>query len=198
LAPAGTLVVWVVIDLLRGERATAIGAATAIVVGCVGITPAAGYISPGFSLLLGAVAALPSYAMIQWRPRTRLDESLDVLGAHGLAGLTGIVFIGVFAQHSWNGIADGAVFGNLTQLGWQIVAGLAAPAYAFAATFILLKLVGLVIPLRVAPTVESVGMDVVQHGEEAYNTGEGAILVHEDVAHGRAHKRREPKLEPSY
>src|SRR3954454_17971211 len=103
LAPACTLVVWFVLDLVRGRRVTAIGAATAIIVGCVGITPAAGYLSPTWAMALGALAALPSYALIQWRPRTRLDETLDVLEAHGLADLTGILFIVFFAQLSWNG-----------------------------------------------------------------------------------------------
>ena len=86
---------------------TAIGAATAIIVGCVVITPAAGYISPMWALLLGALGAIPSYAFIVWRPRTRLDETLDVLAAHGSAGFVGILFIGLFAQLSWNGISDG-------------------------------------------------------------------------------------------
>ncbi|MCL2418066.1 MAG: ammonium transporter [Conexibacteraceae bacterium] len=182
LAPAATLVVWMAIEARLNGRPTAIGAATAIVVGCVGITPAAGFVSPGAALLLGALAALPSYAVIQWRPRTSLDESLDVLGAHGLGGLTGILFIGLFAQHSWNGVANGALFGHPSLLGWQAVAALAAPAYAFAATFGLLKLIGLVIPLRVAEHGEPLGMDVVQHGEEAYNTGEGAILLREELS----------------
>jgi Amt family ammonium transporter len=190
LAPAATLVVWMLIEARTNGRPTAIGAATAIVVGCVGITPAAGYISPAASLLLGAAAAFPSYAVIQWRPRTRVDESLDVLGAHGCAGLTGILFIGLFAQRSWNGIADGAIFGHLGQLGWQAIAALAAPAYAFTATFLLLKLVGLVLPLRVAVHAESVGVDVFEHGEEAYNTGEGAILLHEDVVAARPSQTR--------
>lgn len=190
LAPAATLVVWMLIEARSNGRPTAIGAATAIVVGCVGITPAAGYISPGASLLLGAVAALPSYAVIQWRPRTRLDESLDGLGAHGFAGLTGILFIGVFAQRCWNGVANGSLFGHLAQLGWRAVAALAAPAYAFTATFALLKLIGLVIPLRVAAHAEAVGVDVFEHGEEAYNTGEGAILLHEDVIGDRRPSER--------
>ena len=88
---------------LRERRVTAIGAATAIIVGCVGITPAGGYISPAWAMALGALAALPSYAIIVWRPRTRVDETLDVLAAHGTAGLTGILFLGFVAQLSWNG-----------------------------------------------------------------------------------------------
>jgi Amt family ammonium transporter len=177
LAPACTLFVWFMLDLARGRRVTAIGAATAIIVGCVGITPAGGFVSPTWAMALGALAALPSYAIIVWRPRTRVDETLDVLAAHGIAGMTGILFIGFFAQVSWNGVSDGLVYGDAGQLGWQALAALATPVYAFVATFVLLRLIGLVMPLRATEREESLGMDVVQHGEEAYPTGEGAILI---------------------
>ncbi len=177
LAPACTLVVWFLLDLRRGGHVTAVGAATAIVVGCVGITPACGYISPIWAMVLGGLAALPSYAIVVWRTRTRVDETLDVLAAHGLAGLTGILFIGFAAQKSWNGVSDGLLYGNLHQLGWQAMAALVVPAYAFGATFGLLKLMGLFLPLRVSERVESLGLDTQQHGEEAYASAEGAILV---------------------
>ena len=180
LTPACTLVVWFALDLIRGRQVTAIGAATAIIVGCVAITPAGGFISPGWAMLLGAVAALPSYAVILWRPRTRVDETLDVLAAHGIAGFTGILFIGVFASQAWNGVADGAVYGNLELLGDQALAAVAAPAYAFGATYVLLRVMGALFPLRADERDEALGMDVTQHGEEAYITGEGAILVPRD------------------
>ncbi len=181
LAPAATLVVWFVLDLIRGRQVTAIGAATAIIVGCVGITPAGGFIAPGWALLLGALAALPSYAIIVLRARTRVDETLDVLAAHGVAGLTGILFIGFFAQTRWNGVSDGLLYGDAAQLGWQALAALVTPLYAFAMTFAILKLIGVVMPLRATAREEALGMDIVQHGEEAYVTGEGAILVRGDV-----------------
>jgi Amt family ammonium transporter len=177
LTPACTLVVWFTLDLIRGRKVTAIGAATAIVVGCVAITPAGGFISPGWAMLLGGLAALPSYAIIVWRTRTRVDETLDVLAAHGLAGFTGILFIGFFAEAAWNGVSDGLFYGNAAQLGDQALAALVTPVYAFVATFVLLKLVGLAMPLRASEREEGIGMDVVQHGEEAYVTGEGAILI---------------------
>jgi Amt family ammonium transporter len=177
LCPAATLGVWIVLDLVRGRQATAIGAATAIIVGCVGITPAAGFISPAWALGLGVLAALPSYAAIQLRPRSRVDETLDVLAAHGIAGLTGIVFIGFAAQASWNGVSDGLLYGDAAQLGHQLLAVLAGPAYAFGMTFALLKGIGLLMPLRATQREEAVGMDIVSHGEEAYASGEGAILV---------------------
>lgn len=177
LTPAFTLVTWFILDFIRGRKVTAVGAATAIVVGCVGITPAAGYISPTWAMVLGVLAAIPSYLVIVWRARTRLDETLDVLAAHGMAGLTGIVFIGLAAQESWNGIANGLFYGNASLLGWQVIAALVAPAYAFTMTFVLLKLVGRLMPLRVSAHEEAVGLDIVEHGEEAYATGEGAILM---------------------
>ncbi|HEX6687978.1 MAG TPA: ammonium transporter, partial [Solirubrobacterales bacterium] len=177
LCPACTLVVWFALDLIRGRKVTAIGAATAIIVGCVAITPAGGFISPGWAMALGALAALPSYAIIVWRTRTRVDETLDVLAAHGIAGFFGILFIGFFAELAWNGVSDGLFYGNAAQLGDQALAALAAPVYAFTATFVLLKLIGLAMPLRATEHQEALGMDVVQHGEEAYATGEGAILI---------------------
>jgi len=177
LTPACTLFVWFMLDLIRGRQVTAIGAATAMIVGCVAITPAGGFISPAWAMVLGALAALPSYAVIVWRTRTRVDETLDVLAAHGVAGLTGIVFIGFFAQESWNGVADGAFFGNAAQLADQLVAAVAAPVYAFCVTLLLLKIIGAITPLRGPGKEEAIGMDIIHHGEEAYATGEGAMLI---------------------
>ncbi len=184
LCPACTLIAWFALDLIRGRKVTAIGAATAIVVGCVLITPAGGFISPGWAMLLGFAGALPSYGVIAYRTRTRVDETLDVLAAHGTAGFIGILFIGFFAQATWNGVSDGLFYGNAAQLWDQVLAVLAGPAYAFAMTFVLLKLVGAVMPLRASNREEAMGMDVIQHGEEAYATGEGAILLLPDD-HGK-------------
>jgi Amt family ammonium transporter len=177
LTPACALITWFVLDLIRGRKVTAIGAATAIIVGCVLITPAGGFISPGWAMVLGFLGALPCYAMIVWRPRTRVDETLDVLAAHGVAGFTGILFLGLVAQIGWNGVADGLFYGDAGQFWSQAVAAVVTPAYAFIVTFILLKLVGAVMPLRASEHDEAIGMDVVYHGEEAYVTGQGAILV---------------------
>jgi ammonium transporter, Amt family len=177
LCPATTLVVWFALDVIRGRKVTAVGAATAIIVGCVLITPAGGFISPGWAMLLGALGAIPSWGIIAYRTRTRVDETLDVLAAHGMAGFFGILFIGFFAQESWNGVADGWLYGNFDQFVDQALAALAAPVYAFVATFVLLKVIGAVMPLRASEREEAMGMDVNQHGEEAYVTGEGAILL---------------------
>ncbi len=182
LAPMGTLVVWTLLDMTRNQKVTAVGGATAIVVGLVAITPAAGFISPISAIALGGLAAIPSYYALLWRVRTRLDDSLDVVAAHGLGGTVGALLTGVFAEKAWNTTTDGLLFGNPGQLGIQAVAVLASVVYSGALTFALLKLVALVVPLRSASNEEGIGMDVSQHGEEAYAGGEGAILVLPDRA----------------
>lgn len=179
-APMATLVVWSLLDMTRTRKTTAIGAATAIVVGLVAITPAAGFVSPVSGIAIGGIAAVPSYFGILWRARTRLDDSLDVVAAHGLGGIVGALLTGVLAQKVWNGTADGALFGNVAQLGVQFAAVAATIVYSAVGTFVILKLVALVAPLRASTKEEGIGMDVTQHGEEAYSRGEGAILVHAD------------------
>jgi Amt family ammonium transporter len=177
LAPAATLSVWTVLDVMRSGKPTAVGAATAIVVGLVAVTPAAGFISPMNALLLGGFAAIPSYFALIIRAKTSLDDSLDVIAAHGVGGSVGALLTGVFAQKSFNGVADGLMYGNPGQLMVQATAVLAAIVYSGVVSFILLKLIGLVIPLRASATDESEGLDITQHGEEAYlNVGGGTLL----------------------
>jgi Amt family ammonium transporter len=178
LAPTSTLVVWTMLDLVRTRKATAVGAATGIVVGLVAITPAAGFISPQLAIALGAIAAVPSYFALLYRAKTRLDDSLDVVAAHGVGGIVGALLTGVFASKQWNPAgADGLLAGNPRQLGIQAIAVLATLVYSGVVTFIIVKLVGLVMALRTNARDEGLGLDVTQHGEEAYSRGEGAILV---------------------
>jgi Amt family ammonium transporter len=176
LAPMATLFVWMALDTVRTRRATAVGAATAIVVGLVVITPAAGYVSPLSALVMGALGAVPSYFAILWRARTRLDDSLDVVAGHGVGGVTGALLTGVFADTRWGG-TNGLLFGRPAQLGLQLVGVAAAIAFSAVGTFVVLKLVGALIPLRTAARSEGLGMDITQHGEEAYVEGDGAVLV---------------------
>jgi Amt family ammonium transporter len=181
LAPAATLTMWSIIDIMRGGKATAVGAATAIVVGLVAITPAAGHVSPTSALILGGIAAIPSYFAILFRAKTKLDDSLDVVAAHGVGGSVGAILTGVFAQSAWSGLVDGALFGNPGQLVTQFIGLGSVIAYSAIVTLGILKLIGAVVPLRVEANDEGLGMDVTQHGEEAYTSGEGAILVLPDV-----------------
>src|SRR4029077_1571707 len=145
LAPAGTLVVWTLLDAFRQGKATAVGAATAIVVGLVAVTPAAGFIGPMSAIALGAIAAVPSYFGLVWRAKTQLDDSLDVVAAHGVGGTVGALLTGVFAEKSLNGVADGLLFGNPAQLGIQATAVATAIVYSGVMSYILLKVVGMIV-----------------------------------------------------
>ena len=173
LAPAATLIVWTFLDGFRSGKPTAVGAATAIVVGLVAVTPAAGFIGPMSAIALGGIAAVPSYIALQWRAKTSLDDSLDVVAAHGVGGSVGALLTGVFAQKALNGIADGALFGNPGQLVIQGAAILAAIVYSGVMSFVLLKLISIVLPLRAASGDETSGLDISLHGEEAYLHSDG-------------------------
>ena len=174
LAPAATLVVWTFLDIMRSGKPTAVGCATAIVVGLVAVTPAAGFISPMNALFLGAIAAVPSYFALVLRAKTSLDDSLDVVAAHGVGGTVGALLTGVFAEKALNGYFDGALYGNPNQVLIQGTAVLAAIVYSGVMSFILLKLIGLVMPLRASMNDEEAGLDISQHGEEAYLHAEGS------------------------
>ena len=187
LAPAATLATWTLIDLLRGGRVTAVGAATAIVVGLVVVTPAAGYISPISAIAMGVIGAFPSYFALIYRAKTKLDDSLDVVAAHGLGGATGAILTGVFAEAAWSGGPNGLLGGNPGQVLTQFASVLIVLAYSGGMTFVLLKLLSLVMPLRLGDRHEGLGLDVTDHGEEAYTHGDGAILVkpkESSMAHG--------------
>jgi len=176
LAPMATLVVWALLDGFRNGQVTAVGGATAIVVGLVAITPAAGFVSPVGALAIGAIATFPSYFMILFRSRTRVDDSLDVFAGHGIGGLSGALLTGIFAEKAWGG-TDGLLAGNPAQFGLQAIGAATSFVYAGVMTFVILKALGAVMALRAETRAEGLGMDVTQHGEEAYTSGEGSILV---------------------
>ena len=168
-AAAAALVTWALLDATRGGKITAVGAATGLVVGLVGITPAAGYVTPMAALLIGAIAATVSYTAIQIRSGSRLDDALDVFSCHGLAGAAGALLTGVFASKVANPAgADGLLAGNAAQLGIQALAVAAAAAFAAGGTFVILKLVQATLGVRSGVGEELSGLDLAEHGEEAY------------------------------
>jgi ammonium transporter, Amt family len=177
VAPSAALVTWTLLDLVRTGRATAIGVATAIVVGLVAITPAAGFVSPISAMAIGAIAVVPSYYALLWRVRTRLDDALDVGAAHGLGGITGALLTGVFAQRAWGSPSDGLLFGNASQIGIQFVAVLVAGGYSAIVTLGVVRGMEAFAPMRAAAEDEAIGLDVSEHGEEAYAREDGAILI---------------------
>ena len=173
LAPAAAVVLWAVLDTLRTGQVTAVGVATAVIIGLVAVTPGAGVVSPISALLMGAIATIPSYYLLLWRARSSLDDSLDVFAAHGMGGISGALLTGLFVSTAWGGSVDG----SLSQLGIQAAAVGIAVLFSAVGTFVLAQLVSLVVPLRADEKLEAQGLDVTMHGEEAYTDGEGALLL---------------------
>jgi Amt family ammonium transporter len=176
-AAAAALVAWALLDTARLGKATAVGAATGAVAGLVAITPAAGYVSTSAALAIGALGAGVAYAAMQIRSRTRLDDALDVFSCHGMAGITGALLTGVFASKAVNPAgADGLLAGNAAQLGVQAIAVLAAVAIAAVGTVAIYGVLRLTMTVRADIHEEISGLDLTEHGEEAYFGGDvGAV-----------------------
>lgn len=168
-ASAG-VVGWLACELLRNKRATAVGAATGAVVGLVAITPAAGFVTPLGALAIGVLAAPLSFVALHRRATSRLDDTLDVFACHGVAGVSGAVLTGVFATTTVNSAgADGALYGNLSLLWVQLLAVVATGIFAAVASVGIFFLVRAIIPVRVPVSAEVLGIDLSEHGEEAYH-----------------------------
>ena len=171
-AAAAALTMWMVLDLIRNRHCTAVGAATGAVVGLVAITPAAGFVTPAAAIAIGVLAASASFFAMQARSRTQLDDALDVFSCHGVAGIVGALLTGVFATKGVNAAGgDGLLAGNAHQLAVQALAIGATVVLAGAGTAILLSVVKLFGGLRISLADEIAGIDVAEHGEQAYHGG---------------------------
>lgn len=170
-AGAAAAVGWMVIETLQRGKPTAVGVATGAVAGLVAITPAAGFVSPLGAVLIGFAAALICSYAIQLKNRSGLDDSLDVLPVHGVAGFVGILLTGVLALKAVNPAgADGLLAGNPGLLLIQFKAAGFTALWVGVGTYVVLKLIALAMPLRVSDQQERQGLDIQAHGEEAYNT----------------------------
>jgi Amt family ammonium transporter len=158
-ASAAAALTWIFIDGWKGRKPTALGFCVGAVVGLVAITPAAGYVTVGDSLLLGALGATVSNLMVHWRSQTTLDDTLDVFPCHGVGGMVGMLLTGVFAKDV------GLVNGTATTFLHHLAALVIVTAYVAVGSFALYKLTNAIIPLRVTPEDEEVGLDLSQHGE---------------------------------
>ncbi len=152
------------------RRPSVLGAATGAVVGLVAITPAAGFINPLAGIPIGMVASIISYYVMIWRNKSnKIDESLDVFACHGIGGTWGAIATGIFATIAVNAAgADGLIYGNAMQVLKQLIGVLATWVYAFGITWILAKVLKVVVGIRVREDEEVVGLDISQHGERAY------------------------------
>jgi Amt family ammonium transporter len=166
-AAAGTLS-WVLVSYLHKSKVSAIGAACGAVAGLVAITPASGFVTAGGAVFIGLAAGGVCYGATLLRERLRVDDALDVFAVHGVGGILGAVGTGVFATAAIGG-ASGAIEGNVGQIGIQLIAVAATVAFASVATFLIVKVTGLVLGLRVDPSIEEMGLDLGLHGEAASN-----------------------------
>ncbi|HEY8486364.1 MAG TPA: ammonium transporter, partial [Limnochordales bacterium] len=176
-AAAAAGLTWAALEWARRGAPSLVGAASGAVAGLVAITPASGYVGIPASIAIGVGAGLLCYLAVNvLKPRLGYDDSLDVFGVHGVAGTWGAVATGLFASRAINpAAADGLLFGNPAQLGAQLASVGAAWVLAGVGTFVLLKVVAAVTPLRVAREQELAGLDVALHGEAAYEGQQEAV-----------------------
>jgi len=166
---------WSAAEWIRNGRASALGAISGAVGGLVAITPAAGFVGPMSALAIGLFAGAVCYWMVtKVKALFGYDDALDAFGVHGAGGTIGALLTGVFAQQAINpiygsGKAVGGLDGHWGQVGNQLVGVLLAWGIALVGTFALLKLVDWTTGLRVSEEQEIEGLDITQHGEEAYN-----------------------------
>ena len=163
-AAAGALM-WILIEWFHAGKPSALGAASGIVAGLVVITPAAGFVTPGWALLMGLTAGGICYVGVMMKHRLGYDDSLDAFGVHGVGGAWGAIATGIFASVG----ATGLIGGNFQQLMVQLVGVVAAGAYAVIVTLVLVFVLGKVMGLRVEKDDERMGLDQSSHSETGYN-----------------------------
>src|SRR4051794_21307827 len=168
-AAAAATVTWVLIQYVHNRKVSVVGAACGAVAGLVAITPASGYVTAGGALVIGLSVGVICYSATLLRERLRVDDALDVFAVHGVGGTFGAIATGVFATTAINAsIKGGLIDGNPQQVLIQIVAVAAVIAYAVVATFIIMKVVGAILGIRVKADEEEMGLDMSVHGEVAY------------------------------
>jgi Amt family ammonium transporter len=167
-AAAAATITWVLASYLRGRKVSVVGAACGAVAGLVAITPASGFVGVGGALVIGLIAGALCFSATLLRERIKVDDALDVFAVHGVGGTFGAIATGVFATAMVQPAYTGLLEGNGQQLVNQLVGVGATIAYAVVATFVIVKVVDLVLGLRVDPAHEEAGLDLSVHGEAAY------------------------------
>jgi len=167
-ASGAAALAWIFFDAARGKKPTAMGVCIGVVVGLVAITPAAGFVTVPHSLVMGAVASVISRLVVEWRTHSRVDDTLDVFPSHGVGGMVGMLFTGIFATGTINEVvtADGLFFGETDLFVAHVIGLVGSVAFTLVMAFVLLKVTDMISKLRVTPEEEEVGLDISQHGEK--------------------------------
>ncbi len=156
---------WMCAEWVHRGKPTVLGIASGIIAGLATITPAAGFVGPMSAIIIGLVAGTMCYVAVVWKMKLGYDDSLDVVGIHGVGGFIGILATGLFASIG----ATGLFFGNAELFGIQVFLALVTLAFSMVGTYIILKVIDLTIGLRISPQDEEMGLDLSQHNERAYS-----------------------------
>jgi Amt family ammonium transporter len=168
---------WTLMAWQFSGKPSVVGGASGVVAGLVAITPASGYVQPMEAIAIGIGAGVFCYVAVRIRARIAFDDSLDVVGVHGVGGLWGALATGLFANSVVSGLpyADGVFQGEWHRL-WDAIVGIGAVGlYSFVLTFVILKVLDLTLGIRVSEDEEEVGLDISQHGERAYTSDESGV-----------------------
>jgi ammonium transporter, Amt family len=177
---------WLIVEWVLRGKPTAIGIASGFLAGLVGITPAAGFVTPIGAILIGSITSVCCFFAVSLRAKLQFDDSLDTYSIHGVGGTIGAILTGVFCVKAVNSFGDnGLLLGNPLQLWEQLEGVLLTYVFAGVGTFVILKVLGAMMELRVSPEVEEDGLDVSEHGEEGYG---------EDFASGLSYATKAPSI----
>jgi ammonium transporter, Amt family len=170
IAAAVAGLTWVLLDLAFNGHMTMLGMITGVVAGLVAITPAAGFVTPGGAIMIGLTVSLICYAAVAFmKPKLGYDDTLDAFGVHGIGGIWGAIATGIWCTKSVNSAgADGLFYGNPGQFIIQVKAAAITAAYSIVVSFIILKVLDVIMGLRVKEQEERIGLDLTQHQEAAY------------------------------
>ena len=170
LAGMAGMAMWTLMEWLKLGKPTTLGAASGAIAGLATITPAAGFVGPNSAVLIGLIAGVVCFYAVQSKAKLKLDDSLDVVGIHGVGGLVGTLLLGIFASKTVNpGGVDGLLFGNANQLLLQAFGVGVVFIYTFVISWVLLKVIDFFMGLRVSEESEVQGLDYSEHSETAYN-----------------------------
>jgi Amt family ammonium transporter len=172
IAASFATIAWLFVEWSREHKPKFVGLLTGSIAGLATITPCAGFVPLWASPIIGTIAGIVCYMAVQWKNKMHWDDALDVWGVHGVGGVLGTILLGVFASIKVNSAgANGLWYGGSGFFIKEVVAVIGASLYAFVFTYVMLKLIDLVTPVRVAAHEESAGLDFSLHGEKAYDDG---------------------------
>jgi Amt family ammonium transporter len=176
LAAAAGGMAWLIVDVVRYGKASALGFASGLVAGLATVTPASGFVGPMGAIAIGVAAGLACYGAVALKAKLNYDDTLDAFGVHGVGGAVGTILLGVFATKAWNANgADGLIAGDAAFLGKQLLAVGVTVGFSVAGTFVILKVVDALVGLRATSDEEREGLDINLHGEEGYAIGNSSF-----------------------